>query len=42
MDSEAFLPGYGALKLYRGRYLPFAAYLGAVMDGWLGALVAKV
>lgn len=40
VDSESFLAGYGAAQAVPGPLFTFAAYLGAVMDGWLGAVVA--
>jgi chromate transporter len=42
VDSETFLAGYGAAQAVPGPLFTFAAYLGAVMDGWVGALVATV
>lgn len=42
VDNEAFLAGYGAAQAVPGPLFTFAAYLGAVMNGWVGALVATV
>ncbi|WP_274363532.1 chromate transporter [Paenibacillus thermotolerans] len=39
--SEAeFLAGYGATQAVPGPMFTFAAYLGAVINGWAGALIA--
>jgi chromate transporter len=40
MSEEAFLAGYGATQAVPGPLFTFAAYLGAVMDGWAGGLIA--
>jgi len=41
--SEAeFLAGYGAAQAVPGPLFTFAAYLGAVKDGWVGGLLATV
>lgn len=42
LSSEAFLAGYGAAQAVPGPLFTFAAYLGAVMDGWQGGLLATV
>ncbi|MEZ7171930.1 chromate transporter [Sporosarcina sp. OR05] len=42
IDEEAFLAGYGATQAVPGPLFTFAAYLGTVMNGWLGGLVATV
>ncbi len=42
LSSEDFLAGYGAAQAVPGPLFTFAAYLGAVMNGWIGALVAVV
>lgn len=42
ITEEAFLAGYGATQAVPGPLFTFAAYLGAVMNGWAGALVATV
>ncbi|MGG1658618.1 chromate efflux transporter [Brevibacillus sp. NRS-1366] len=40
LSKEAFLAGYGATQAVPGPLFTFAAYLGAVMNGWIGAGVA--
>lgn len=41
--SEAeFLAGYGATQAVNGPLFTFAAYIGAVMNGWLGGLIATI
>lgn len=40
ITEEAFLAGYGATQAVPGPLFTFAAYLGAVMKGWQGGLVA--
>lgn len=42
LSEEAFLAGYGATQAVPGPLFTFAAYLGAVMDGWLGGLIATI
>ncbi|MGP7818792.1 chromate transporter [Niallia sp. 01092] len=42
LNEEVFLAGYGAAQAVPGPLFTFAAYLGAVMNGWLGGLVATV
>ncbi|MDN4494074.1 chromate efflux transporter [Ureibacillus aquaedulcis] len=42
ISEEAFLAGYGATQAVPGPMFTFAAYLGAVMDGWLGGFLATV
>ncbi|WP_115991373.1 chromate transporter [Cohnella lupini] len=42
ISSEDFLTGYGATQAVPGPLFTFAAYIGAVMNGWLGAAVATV
>lgn len=42
ISKEAFLAGYGAAQAVPGPLFTFAAYLGAVMNGWLGGLLATV
>jgi len=42
VSGEAFLAGYGATQAVPGPLFTFAGYLGAVMDGWSGALIATV
>jgi chromate transporter len=40
VSGEQFLAGYGAAQAVPGPLFTLAAYLGAVMRGWLGAVVA--
>lgn len=40
LSEEAFLAGYGAAQAVPGPLFTFAAYLGAIMDGWQGGLIA--
>ncbi|WP_412968823.1 chromate transporter [Fredinandcohnia sp. 179-A 10B2 NHS] len=42
LSEEAFLAGYGAAQAVPGPLFTFAAYLGAVMNGWQGGLLATV
>lgn len=42
LSEEAFLAGYGATQAVPGPLFTFAAYLGAVMNGWVGGLVATI
>jgi chromate transporter len=42
MTEEAFLAGYGAAQAVPGPLFTFAAYLGAVMNGWQGGLLATI
>jgi len=42
VTEEAFLAGYGATQAVPGPLFTFAAYLGAVMKGWQGGLVATI
>lgn len=42
LSEEAFLAGYGAAQAVPGPLFTFAAYLGAVMDGWQGGLLATL
>ncbi|WP_026561168.1 chromate transporter [Bacillus sp. J37] len=42
LSEEAFLAGYGAAQAVPGPLFTFAAYLGAVINGWQGGLVATV
>src|SRR5882724_7664582 len=37
VSEDAFLSGYGAAQAVPGRLFTFAAYLGAMMTGWVGA-----
>jgi chromate transporter len=40
VSNEQFLAGYGAAQAVPGPLFTFAAYLGAVMNGWAGAALA--
>ncbi|MEH7178719.1 chromate efflux transporter [Neobacillus vireti] len=40
LSKEAFLAGYGAAQAVPGPLFTFAAYIGAVVDGWAGGLLA--
>lgn len=40
VSEESFLAGYGAAQAVPGPLFTFAAYLGAVMSGWAGGLLA--
>ncbi len=40
VSEEAFLAGYGVTQAVPGPLFTFAAYLGAVMNGWVGGLLA--
>lgn len=40
ISEEAFLAGYGATQAVPGPLFTFAAYLGAVMNGWQGGIIA--
>lgn len=40
VTQEEFLAGYGATQAVPGPLFTFAAYLGAVMNGWFGGLFA--
>ncbi len=42
VSEENFLAGYGATQAVPGPLFTFAAYLGVVMKGWQGGLVATV
>ncbi|WP_172369007.1 chromate transporter [Sporosarcina jiandibaonis] len=42
ITEEAFLAGYGATQAVPGPLFTFAAYLGTVMKGWFGGLVATI
>lgn len=42
ISEEAFLAGYGAAQAVPGPLFTFAAYIGAVMNGWQGGLLATV
>ncbi|MBM7703451.1 chromate transporter [Metabacillus iocasae] len=40
LSDEAFLAGYGAAQAVPGPLFTFAAYIGAVINGWQGGLLA--
>jgi chromate transporter len=40
ISEEVFLAGYGAAQAVPGPLFTFAAYIGAVIDGWKGGLLA--
>ncbi|WP_082087932.1 chromate efflux transporter [Domibacillus indicus] len=40
LTAEQFLAGYGAAQAVPGPLFTFAAYIGAVIDGWAGGLLA--
>lgn len=40
LSEEVFLAGYGATQAVPGPLFTFAAYLGTVMNGWTGGLLA--
>ncbi|MXQ54982.1 chromate transporter [Shimazuella alba] len=42
MSSDQFLAGYGAAQAVPGPLFTFSAYLGAVISGWSGVLLATV
>ena len=42
VTDEQFVAGYGATQAVPGPLFTFSAYLGAVMNGWSGALLALV
>ncbi|CAM4388294.1 ChrA protein [Bacillus manliponensis] len=42
MDEASFLAGYGATQAVPGPLFTFAAYIGAVIGGWQGGLLATV
>lgn len=42
LTQEEFLAGYGATQAVPGPLFSFAAYLGAVIAGWEGAIIATV
>ncbi len=42
MDETSFLAGYGAAQAVPGPLFTFAAYIGAVISGWSGGLLAIV
>ncbi|WP_038672479.1 chromate efflux transporter [Pelosinus sp. UFO1] len=42
VDSSQFLVGYGLAQAVPGPLFTFAAYLGVVIHGWMGAMVATI
>jgi chromate transporter len=42
ISAEEFLAGYGAAQAVPGPLFTFAAYLGTVMNGWQGGLIATI
>lgn len=42
VTNEQFIAGYGATQAVPGPLFTFAAYLGAVMNGWSGALFTLI
>jgi len=42
LSEEAFLAGYGATQAVPGPLFTFAAYIGTVINGWQGGLLATV
>lgn len=42
LSEEAFLAGYGVTQAVPGPLFTFAAYLGTVMNGWQGGVVATI
>ncbi|MCH6268865.1 chromate efflux transporter [Neobacillus citreus] len=42
LSKEEFLAGYGAAQAVPGPLFTFAAYIGAVINGWKGGLIATV
>jgi len=42
ITNEQFVAGYGATQAVPGPLFTFSAYLGAVMNGWCGALLTLV
>lgn len=42
LTEQAFLAGYGATQAVPGPLFTFAAYLGTVMNGWIGGIVATI
>lgn len=42
LSEQAFLAGYGATQAVPGPLFTFAAYLGTVMEGWSGGIIAIV
>lgn len=42
LDEASFLAGYGATQAVPGPLFTFAAYIGAVINGWQGGLLATI
>jgi chromate transporter len=42
VTNDVFLAGYGAAQAVPGPLFTFAAYLGAMMDGWTGAVLCLI
>lgn len=42
LSEEAFIAGYGAAQAVPGPLFTFAAYIGAVINGWQGGLLATI
>lgn len=42
IDSEQFLAGYGATQAVPGPLFTFATYLGVIMGGWKGGIIATI
>ncbi|MFD2444420.1 chromate efflux transporter [Bacillus sp. CGMCC 1.16607] len=42
LNEQTFLAGYGAAQAVPGPLFTFAAYIGAVMNGWKGGILATV
>ncbi|MFC0562454.1 chromate transporter [Halalkalibacter alkalisediminis] len=42
LSEEQFLAGYGATQAVPGPLFTFAAYIGAIMYGWQGGLIATI
>ncbi|WP_442595791.1 chromate transporter [Neobacillus sp. D3-1R] len=42
LSNEVFLAGYGAAQAVPGPLFTFAAYIGAVINGWKGGLMATI
>lgn len=42
LSEDEFLAGYGAAQAVPGPLFTFAAYLGAVMNGWQGGILATI
>lgn len=42
ISAEAFIAGYGVTQAVPGPLFTFAAYIGAMIDGWTGGIIAIV